>query len=393
MTNRSVLNTLKDGPLKVAIIGCGNWGTAVAKLAAINAQKSFIFDNNVYMFVRPGTQIPNQIETDDKLLVNYINTRHQNPTFLPDIDLPINLIATDSYTPIQNSDLIIMGVPHQFVRSTINEINAAGGLNNNPHVLTLVKGFEVNGKDVTLFSNMIKDNLKVSTVSALSGANVAKDIAAEQWCETTIGYQDKTIAEAWQQILDTPNFKVDLIPDISGVQTCGALKNLVAVAVGFADGLGYGTNTKSALMRLGVLEMKLFCAKFFPESTEDVYFESAGFADLVTTCFGGRNVRCASEFVKRGGPKGTVSWEDVEKDILGNQKMQGQLTCKEIYGVLNAHDLLDEFPLFKECYDVSFKGKDAEQMIERFRDSSPRIPADIPMSPVKSGAKNKFILV
>merc|ERR1712062_64219 len=216
---------------------------------------------------------------------------------------------------------------------------------------------------------------------------MGKDIAAEQWCETTIGYDCRNIAvaEAWQQILDTPNFKVDLIADISGVQICGALKNLVAVAVGFADGLGYGTNTKSALMRIGVLEMKKFCCLFFPESTEDVYFgKSAGFADLVTTCFGGRNVRCASEFVKRGGPEGKVDWANVEADILGNQKMQGQLTCKEIYTLLCEHDVVDEFPLFKQCYEISFNKIAAESLIQRFRNDTPRVPADIPVSPVKN---------
>lgn len=364
----SVLNELKKGPLRVGIIGCGNWGSAIGKVVAENSMTSYLFHEEVKMWVRDE-----EVVTTDKGVVKLsevMNTTHENVSFLPGIVLPKNLVAVNDFKEIAKvSDLIVFVMPHQFLKSTCRAMK--------PHVkstaqaITLVKGLEVENGNPVVFSELIQKELGLPSC-ALSGANVAKGVAKMEFAETTIGYGKgmKDIACIWQQLFDRPYFKTQNTPDIIGVQICGALKNVVALAVGFADGLGAETNAKAAVMRIGVNEIIKFVKVFYKSTSLDVYFESAGYADVITTCFGGRNVRCASEFVKRGGSEGGVKWDDVEKCILGNQKMQGQLTCAELHEVLSFHGVLKDFPLFAICYKISFEGLPAKEMLKTFKTDS-----------------------
>merc|ERR1711907_336477 len=100
-------------------------------------------------------------------------------------------------------------------------------------------------------------------VSVLMGANVAKEVAKGDFCETTIGYTVKANGELFQKAFNTSTFLVSLAEDTVGVELCGALKNIVAIGAGFCDGLGYGGNTKAAIIRIGLQEMKRFCERYY----------------------------------------------------------------------------------------------------------------------------------
>merc|ERR1711907_181926 len=133
------------------------------------------------------------------------------------------------------------------------------------------------------------------------------------------------------KVFDCQTFRVSAVDDIPGVELCGALKNVVALGAGFCDGLDYGGNTKAALVRIGLQEMKKFIRYFYPEVKDATFLESCGVADLITTCFGGRNRKCAEAFVRA---KGAKDWDTIEKEMLGGQKLQGTLACEEMTKII-----------------------------------------------------------
>merc|ERR1712038_1617771 len=142
-------------------------------------------------------------------------------------------------------------------------------------------------------------------MSVLMGANVANEVAKGDFAEATIGCTDLAIGKIWVSLFNTPDFKVDPVQDVAGAELCGALKNVVALGAGFCDGLGYGGNTKAAIIRIGLEEMTYFIRHFHPGVKDNTFLESCGVADLITTCFGGRNRKCAEAFIKG---KGVRSW-------------------------------------------------------------------------------------
>ncbi|KAF3840238.1 hypothetical protein F7725_018955 [Dissostichus mawsoni] len=158
----------------------------------------------------------------------------------------------------------------------------------------------------------------------------------------------------FKELLQTPNFRIRVADD------AGALKNIVAVGAGLCDGRECSDNTKAAVIRLGLMEMIAF-AKLFskngPVSTT-TFLESCGVADLITTCHGGRNRRVAEAFSKTG-----KSVEELEREMLNGQKLQGPATSAQVYYILQQKGLVDKFPLFTAVYQICFEGRPVQQMI------------------------------
>lgn len=111
--------------------------------------------------------------------------------------------------------------------------------------ISMIKGVEVKDGNIRIFADVIEEILGCHC-AALSGANIADEVAADKFSETTIGYRpgDLPTAEMFHKVLDTPTFRVGMVEDVAGVSLCGALKNVVAIAAGFIDGLGWGSNAK-----------------------------------------------------------------------------------------------------------------------------------------------------
>ena len=127
------------------------------------------------------------------------------------------------------------------------------------------------------------------------------------------------------------------------MELCGAIKNVIALACGFSDALKYGTNTKAALIRIGAREMLQFIRQFSGAgASSDTMLESCGIADLITTCFGGRNRKCAEAFVLTG-----KEWHELEVELIGGQKLQGTLTCAEVHKMLERAGCTHQYPLFE----------------------------------------------
>jgi glycerol-3-phosphate dehydrogenase (NAD+) len=321
-------------------------------------------------------------------LTDVINKTNENIKYLPGIPLPKNLHANPSLEDaVKDSSILVFNVPHQFIIRICDQLQ--GKVLPYARGISCIKGVDVNEEGVSLFSETIGKKLGIYC-GALSGANIATEVAKELFSETTIGYdpprldskaptptqrspssstvdivsfEHKDTSGQFSQVklrplpseyppLDhsllktlfhRPYFHVRMVDDVAGVALGGALKNIVAIAAGFVDGLGWGDNAKAAVMRVGLLEMVKFGNQFFGASINSQTFteESAGVADMITSCSGGRNFRCAKLSVERNTPI-----EEVEKQELNGQKLQGTLTAYEVNKFLKKQGVEHEYPLF-----------------------------------------------
>lgn len=224
--------------------------------------------------------------------------------------------------------------------------------------ISLIKGVDEGPNGLKLISEVIGERLGIP-MSVLMGANIASEVAEEKFCETTIGCKDPAQGQLLKDLMQTPNFRITVVQEVDTVEICGALKNIVAVGAGFCDGLGFGDNTKAAVIRLGLMEMiafaKLFCSGTVSSAT---FLESCGVADLITTCYGGRNRKVAEAFARTG-----KSIEQLEKEMLNGQKLQGPQTARELHSILQHKGLVDKFPLFTAVYKVCYEGQPVGEFI------------------------------
>ncbi|KAG5322145.1 GPDA dehydrogenase, partial [Acromyrmex heyeri] len=323
----------------VCIIGSGNWGSAIAKIVGANAKKQSNFADRVTMYVYEEI-------IDGKKLTEIINQTHENVKYLPGHKLPENVIAIpDVMEAAKDADILIFVVPHQFIQRICSTLQ--GKIKPTAVGLSLIKGFnKKEGGGIELISHIISKQLQIP-ISVLMGANLASEVANEMFCETTIGCKDKVMAPIFRSLIQTSYFRVVVVEDVDSVECCGALKNIVACGAGFVDGLGLGDNTKAAVIRLGLMEMINFVDVFFPGGKLATFFESCGVADLITTCYGGRNRKVSEAFVKTG-----KSIETLEKEMLNGQKLQGPFTAEEVSYMLKLKNMENRFPLFTAIHRI-----------------------------------------
>lgn len=320
-------------------------------------------------------------------ITDVINRTHENVKYLPGIRLPDNLHANPSLEDsVKDSTILVFNLPHQFIHKTCETIK--GKILPYARGISCIKGVDVQEDGISLFSETIGKALGIYC-GALSGANIANEVALEKWCETTIAYdpphldskapspsasqtnlvefEHKDVSgnlskvklqalpsdyppvdhAVLKSLFHRSYFHVRVVNDVAGVSISGALKNVVAIAAGWVVGMGWGDNAKSAVMRVGLMEMVRFGDRFFGATIEQRTFteESAGVADLITSSSGGRNFRCAKYSVERN-----QSIEEVEKTELNGQKLQGTLTAVEVNKFLKKQGMEDEFPLFTAVY-------------------------------------------
>ncbi|KAH6774384.1 NAD-dependent glycerol-3-phosphate dehydrogenase family protein [Perilla frutescens var. hirtella] len=327
---------------RVTVVGSGNWGSVAAKLIASNTLKLNSFHDEVRMWVFEET-----LPTGEKLS-EVINKTNENVKYLPGIKLGRNVVADpDLEHAVRDASMLVFVTPHQFMEGICKRL--VGKISVDAEAISLIKGMEVKREGPCMISSLISEQLGINCC-VLMGANIANEIALEKFSEATVGYRkSKETADKWVQLFNTSYFMVSPIQDVEGVELCGTLKNVVAIAAGFVDGLEMGNNTKAAIMRIGLREMKAFSKLLFPSVKDSTFFESCGVADLITTCLGGRNRRCADAFARNGGKR---SFDELEAEMLQGQKLQGVSTAKEVHEVLSHRGWLELFPLFSTVHEI-----------------------------------------
>ena len=385
-------------------------GSAIAKIVAENAaEHSNLFEREVQMWVfEEEVTVPKEskhyeegsdMATKPQKITELINRLHENVKYLPGVPLPHNIVANpDIKDAVKDSTILVFNLPHQFIPKTCEQLQ--GHIVPYARGISCIKGVVVNSEEVSLFSVDIGSKLGIYC-GALSGANIATEVAQEKFSETTIAYDPPPIDsrqptpdasrsgspsasgvdltnphsdqaqgkkaelqplpyefpplshENVRKLFHRPYFHVSMTSDVAGVSLGGALKNIVALAAGFVDGLGWGDNAKAAVMRVGLLEEVKFGQKFFPNAfdPQTLTEESCGIADMITSCSGGRNFRCAKMSVAQG-----MSIEEVEKKELNGQKLQGTSTAYEVNSFLKSKGMEAEFPLFTAVYSEYKRG-------------------------------------
>ncbi|XP_046684302.1 glycerol-3-phosphate dehydrogenase [NAD(+)], cytoplasmic isoform X2 [Homalodisca vitripennis] len=350
---------------KVCIIGSGNWGSAIAKIVGRNAGVIEAFDSEVIMYVYEEM-------IEGKKLTEIINETHENVKYLPGHIIPSNVIAVpDPAEAVKDADILIFVVPHQFIGHICTAIE--GKIKPTAFGLSLIKGFDTaKGGGLELISHNIAKRLQIQ-MAVLMGANLANEVAEEKFCETTIGAADRRVGGILKVLIETPYFRVVVVDDADTVEICGALKNIVACGAGFVDGLGLGDNTKAAVIRLGLMEMVKFVDEFYPGSKLGTFFESCGIADLITTCYGGRNRRISEAFVRTG-----KTIQQLEKEMLNGQKLQGPFTAAEVNVMLKTKEMEKRFPLFTAVHKICIGEIKPNKFLDCIKSHPEHIPKGAP---------------
>lgn len=358
---------------KVVIIGSGNWGSSISKIIGNNAQKfSNDFETKVDMWVF-------EEKVNGRNLTEIINTEHENVKYLPGIKLPENVYAEPSLAnAIKGATIFIFVVPHQFLErqlQTIRTILESDSSASKFIACSLIKGISIDKeKGPVSISETIENALApwCTQCTALMGANIASDVANDDFCESTLGAKFITPeVELLRKLLNAPTFQVKLVKDVVGVEICGAIKNVIALASGISAGLQFGESTRAALIRIGFQEMRGFIQMFYPDTSNDIYFESCGLADVIATCFGGRNYKVSRAWTQqfKNENQGTEfkSWQQLEVEMLDGQKLQGTITVKEIMDVLKLKNCDKDFPLFVALYEIFYEGVDPRDIFNKLK--------------------------
>ena len=260
---------------RVAVIGAGAWGTTLASLLSARADTT--------LWAR------------EPEVVASIRDARENVLFLPGFSLPEALRATtDLEEALTDADLAVYAVPAQHLRSVVESVDVTA-----PLALNVAKGLE-RGTCMRM-SEVLGDaqpGRDPSTIGVLSGPNLAKEIMAGQPAATCVAFPDPEAAAAVQHLLMTPALRVYTSDDVIGCEIGGALKNVIAIAAGVADGLGYGTNTKAALITRGLAELARLGAAVGGRPL--TFLGLSGNGDLIATCSSpqSRNYRLGQELAQ-----------------------------------------------------------------------------------------------
>ena len=315
----------------VAVVGAGAWGTT---LAAIVARRE------------PVALICRSDEVAER-----IRTTGRNEPRLPGIDLPRGIIPTADHQVLARAELVLVAVPSAHLRATVASL--APMLPDAGDVLSVVKGLERGS--LLRMSEVIADAAGIDPrrIAALSGPNLAPEIARGLPASAVVASADPALASRVVDRLGRRRFRLYVNADLLGVELCGALKNVVAIAAGAAEALGFGDNGKAGLMTRGLAEMmRLGIAMGANPLT---FAGLAGIGDIVATCSSplSRNHRLGVELAA-GRP-----WREIETDLPG--VAEGAYTVDAAIALAHRHDV--EMPIAEEVHAALFEGKSVRRCL------------------------------
>ncbi len=316
---------------KVTVLGAGSWASAIANIIADRA--------DVTLYARRQEQ------------VDEINGKHTNTKYLGDAPLKESIKASSSMEDaIKESNLIITGVPTQQTRSVLEE--ASNFIPNDIPVMNISKGIERgSGKRI---SEIVEEILPGQDFAVLSGPSHAEEVIIDQPTTVVIASENSKLAEDLQDLFMDPTFRVYTGTDVLGVELGAAVKNILAIAIGIADGRGLGDNPKAALITRGVHEMVRF--GMYLGGERQTLYGLAGLGDLIVTATSrhSRN-RMAGELLGKG-----YSLEEVQDKV--GQIIEGVTTCDAVYKI--AKDSKISMPITEALFEILNEGRPIEDVLQ-----------------------------
>ncbi|CAM5592127.1 glycerol-3-phosphate dehydrogenase [NAD(P)+] [Streptomyces avidinii] len=314
-------------PVKAAVFGTGSWGTAFAMVLADAGCE-------VVLWGRRGE------------LVDAINTGRTNPDYFPDVELPANIRATtDPAEAAAGADFTVLAVPSQTLRG--NLADWAPLLAPDTVLVSLMKGVELG--TAKRMSEVIEEVAKVpaARVAVVTGPNLAREIAARQPAASVVACVDEAVAQRLQAACHTPYFRPYTSTDVVGCELGGAVKNVIGLAVGIADGMGLGDNTKGSLITRGLAEATRLGLAM---GADPLTFSGlAGLGDLVATC---------SSPLSRNHTFGTNLGRGMtleETIAVTKQTAEGVKSCLSVADLARRHGV--DMPITDTVVDIVHHGK------------------------------------
>ena len=320
---------------KVGVIGAGSWGIAL----------SFLLHNNGHQ-VTVWSALPEEIRE--------LREKREHHT-LPGLVLPEDMVFTeDLETAMRDQDLLVTAVPSVYVRSTAVKMRPF--LREGQIVVNVAKGIEE--KTLSTLSQILEEELPGADVAVLSGPSHAEEVSRGLPTTCVAGARTKKTAEYIQSLFMSEYFRVYTSPDVLGIELGGALKNVIALAAGIADGLGCGDNTKAALITRGIAEIARLGTAMGGKF--ETFCGLSGIGDLIVTCASmhSRNRR-AGILIGKG-----YSMKEVQMVVEGVYSAKAALALAKKYYM--------SMPIIEQVNQVLFEGKPASQAVKELMLRDPR---------------------
>lgn len=317
---------------KIGIIGAGSWGIALA----------WLLRNN-------GHQITVWSVLDEE--IRMLKEFHEQKEKLPGVILSEDTeFTTDLEEAIKGKDALVLAVPSPFTRSTAAKM--APYVSKGQKIINVAKGIEE--KTLMTLSEIIEEEIPSANVAVLSGPSHAEEVGKGIPTTIVVGSKDRETAEYLQNLFMSPVFRVYISSDVPGIELGAALKNVVALAAGMADGLGYGDNTKAALITRGIAEIARLGISM--GGRIETFYGLTGIGDLIVTCASmhSRNRR-AGILIGQG-----ASMEEAMKEV--KMVVEGVYSAKAGYALSRKYQV--SMPIIEQVNRILFKGMPASEAVK-----------------------------
>ncbi|MBI4707156.1 MAG: NAD(P)-dependent glycerol-3-phosphate dehydrogenase [Candidatus Omnitrophica bacterium] len=310
----------------IAVLGDGGWGTTLAILLS-----------------RKGFSVSMWGAFSD--YVEYLDKKRINSRFLPGVKIPGNIHITSRIKDaLNNKDLVILAAPSQHTREVLSKLKKTGH-SHNAIYLSVTKGIEIG--TLKRISEIVHHELGNVKLAVLSGPTIAQEVAKGVPTSAVIASRDIQVRKLLQQIFMTDRFRIYTSDDVIGVELGGSLKNIIAIACGISDGLGFGTNTKAAILARGLAEISRLGHKM--GARVNSFSGLSGLGDLVTTCI---SLQSRNRFVGESIGKGKTL-----KQVIAHMQMvaEGIPTTKSAVSLSKKYKI--EMPITQQVYQVLYRNK------------------------------------